>query len=152
MAGGMAVLGGVVAGPALAIMGVVMGAKALYPVYVFVLVEILIYGFGIWGYTYLYIWAILVVIILIVRGCRQITDNPVTMAVIGGIYGLAFGALSVFPTLIIGGWAAGWAYFISGLSFDISHCLGNVVTVLVLYKPLKKLLSYVLTRYGGLVK
>lgn len=123
-----------------------LGAKAFYPAYVFVLVEILLYGFGIWSFTYLYIWAVLIVVILIVRKTDEIADNLVIMAVIGGIYGLTFGTLSSLVTLVIAGRAAAWAYIVSGLYYDIGHCVGNVLTVLVLYKPMRKLLVKILLR------
>ena len=38
---------------------VVFGRKALYPVYVYVAMEILFYGIGTWNIMYLYIWALL---------------------------------------------------------------------------------------------
>mgnify|MGYP006976686954 CR=1 FL=1 len=38
---------------------VVFGRKALYPIYLYVLMEILLYGLGTWNFNYLYVWAIL---------------------------------------------------------------------------------------------
>lgn len=127
----------------------VLGAKALYPTYVFVVIEILLYGLGLWVFVYLYIWAILVLVMLIVRKNTALTDNLIVMSVIGGIYGLAFGALSAFPTIAVSGLKAGFAYFIAGLYYDIGHCLGNVLTVALLYRPLKKLLSRLMLTGGG---
>ena len=38
---------------------VVLGAKALYPIYIYVMLEILVYGLGDWNVMYLYIWPLL---------------------------------------------------------------------------------------------
>ncbi|HBD86494.1 MAG TPA: hypothetical protein DC001_03620, partial [Clostridiales bacterium] len=43
------------------------GRKALYPCYVFVLLEGLVYGFGFWFVNYLYVWAGLVLVTLLLR-------------------------------------------------------------------------------------
>jgi energy-coupling factor transport system substrate-specific component len=50
----------------------VLGKKALYPLYVFVLAEGLIYGFGIWWINYLYIWTILVLVTLIFKRMESV--------------------------------------------------------------------------------
>lgn len=116
--------------------------RALYPAYVFVLVEMLIYGFGLWTFTYLYIWAVIVIIVWILKK-RWMTDNIIIMAAVGGIYGLLFGTLSAIPTLVIGGPAMAWSYIIAGIPYDIGHCIGNVVTVIVLYFPIVRILKKV---------
>lgn len=58
-----------------------------------------------------------------------------------GFYGLSFGALCAIPYLFAGGAGAALAWWISGIPFDIAHCLGNAVSVLVLYKPLYYLME-----------
>ncbi len=117
------------------------GRKMLYSIYIFVLLEGVLYGFGIWWIMYLYIWAILY---LLVRIFRRLSFS-LTWAIISGIYGLCFGALCSIPYFFISGIGGGIAYFVSGLPFDILHCVGNFVTALFLLKPLdivlKKLLK-----------
>ena len=58
-----------------------------------------------------------------------------------GLYGLFFGALCAIPYLFAGGVGAALSWWISGIPFDIAHCLGNAVSVLVLYKPLYYLMK-----------
>ena len=41
---------------------VTFGIKALFPIYLYVGMEILFFGLGLWNFNYLYIWAILAVI------------------------------------------------------------------------------------------
>ena len=38
---------------------VVFGAKCLYPIYLYVLMEVLLYGISFWNFNYLYVWLIL---------------------------------------------------------------------------------------------
>lgn len=114
---------------------IVYGVKAFYPVAVFVMLEGLIYGFGLWFFNYLYVWAILTAISLIFRK----NESRLIWAVIAGLFGLSFGALCAIPYLFIGGPAMAFSYWISGIPFDITHCISNFVLTLLLLPPLRKL-------------
>jgi len=98
---------------------------------VFVLLEGITWGFGTWWVGYCYIWPILAGITWL---CRK-NDEPVLWAVIAGAYGLVFGALYALPYLFVGGWTAAFSYWIAGIPFDLAHCAGNAVSVLLLWKP-----------------
>ena len=113
------------------------GRRTLYIIYVFALLEGLVYGFGLWFTTYLYVWTILY---LIARALREL-DNSLAWAVIAGLYGLLFGTLTSLPYFLIGGWSYGVSYILSGLVFDLLHCAGNFVSVLLLYRPVTLALS-----------
>ena len=115
---------------------IVYGAKAFYPVAVFVLLEGMIYGFGPWFIDYLYVWAILIVVALIFRK----NENALIWAVIAGLFGLSFGLFCSIPYLVIGGPAMALSYWVSGIPFDLIHCISNFVLALLLINPLKKLL------------
>ena len=115
------------------------GKKALFPIYVFVLLEGIFWGFGSWWIMYLYIWTILWGISMIFHR----NDSSIAWAVINGAYGLCFGALCSITQGILFGIGSGFAYLISGIPFDIVHCIGNFFTALFLYKPLTILLSKV---------
>lgn len=110
-------------------------------IFIFVLLEGIIFGFGIWWISYLYIWNILALIVLIF----QKIDSAVLWAVISGIFGLLFGALCAIPYLISGGPGAAFAYWSAGIPYDILHCCGNFALTLILYKPLLQLLKYLQT-------
>lgn len=120
---------------------IVYGWRALFPCYVFVLLEGLLYGFGLWFVNYLYIWAVLV---CVVRLLHRNTSYVVWTAVSAG-YGLLFGALCAIPYFFIGGWAMAFSYWVSGIPFDLLHCAGNGVLAAVLLKPL----TGVLRRLAG---
>lgn len=112
--------------------------KVFLIIYVFVLIEGCIYGFGLWWFGYLYIWSILAIVVLINRKKR--TSIAMT-GIILGAYGLAFGFLYSLPYFFAGGFAAGFSYWVSGIPFDLLHCVGNIAVSLVLYRPLRSLIG-----------
>lgn len=111
----------------------VYGWKAMYPCYVFVLLEGLLYGFGWWFYCYLYIWGLLVAVVVLLRKCNL---SWTAWTIIAALYGLFFGTLCCLQSLAVGGWQMAFAYFISGIPYDLLHCAGNAVICGVLLKPL----------------
>ena len=116
--------------------------RALWSVAVFVLVEGLLYGFGLWFLSWLYLWPILVVLTLAFR--RILGKSPLGWAILSGAYGLLFGALYAIVYLFIGGpslFLSGW---LSGIPFDVAHCVGNFVICLVLFRPLERALQRLL--------
>ncbi len=115
----------------------VYGAKAFYPCMIFVLAEGLLYGFGWYFFVYVYIWPILVGIVLLLR--RHI-KSYVLWTVISGLYGLFFGPLCCLEALVVSGWSMAFSYWISGIPYDVIHCVGNAVLAAVLLKPLTTLL------------
>ncbi|QBE95813.1 hypothetical protein PMF13cell1_01337 [Blautia producta] len=110
--------------------------KVFFIIYAFALLEGVFYGFGLWWFNYLYVWSILALIVLLVR-----SESPLVWSMISGAYGLAFGFLCALPYFVSGGVGGGLAYWISGLHFDVLHCVGNVVVCLVLNKPLYYILK-----------
>lgn len=115
----------------------VFGKKWVYPVYLYVGLEILFYGLGIWNLNYLYTWAILAVIASVLRHM----ESRLGWAMVSGVFGLAFGALCGIVDVFIGGFPYAVAKWISGIPFDISHCAGNFIMALVLFQPLRTLLE-----------
>ena len=121
---------------------VTFGWKALYPVYIFVVMEILYYGINIWNIYYLYIWTILAVAAILLRK----TESPLIFAILSAAYGLLFGALCAIVDVFIGGFGYAVAKWVSGIPFDITHCVGNFVIALVAFKPLRRLMQKLYAR------
>ncbi len=119
------------------VFGAVFGYKALYPVFVYVAMEILCFGLGIWNVYYLYVWPMLAILGICLRGMKQ----PLAWALVSGVYGLLFGALCGIADAFIGGIGFAVAKWASGIPFDIAHCVGNFLMALVLFKPLRELLE-----------
>ncbi len=119
------------------LMMAVFGWRGLYGVYTYVALEILFYGLGIWNVYYLYVWAILAVLVMAFRRM----ESPLGWAILSGVFGLSFGALCAVADVFIGGWAFAVAKWVSGIPFDIPHCIGNFVIALLLFKPLRQLMD-----------
>lgn len=116
---------------------------AMPAVAVFILLEGITYGFGIWWVSYLYIWPLLAAIAWCLRRCRP----AAVWAVVGGAFGLCFGALCALPYLFAGGPSAALVYWVSGIPFDLLHGAGNFVLTLLLWNPLHRGLCEVRRRF-----
>ena len=116
---------------------VVFGKKWVYPVYLYVAMEILFYGINLWNLNYLYIWAVLAVAACLLRDMK----HPLGWALLAGVFGLLFGALCGIVDVFIGGTTYALSKWISGIPFDIAHCAGNFIIVLVIFQPLRELLE-----------
>lgn len=122
---------------------VVFGWKALYPVYLYVLMEILLYGINLWNINYLYVWTILTIAAI---GMRQL-KNPLWWALLSGLFGLAFGLLCSPVYMVVGGSVNyGIRWWQAGLPFDVTHAVGNFAIALVLFAPLRNLLFRLYTK------
>ena len=116
---------------------VIFGWKGLFPVYIFVAMEILFYGLGVWNVYYLYVWLLLA---LAAMSLRSMT-HPLGWAILSAAFGLLFGALCGIVDIFIGGFGYAIAKWVAGISFDLLHCGGNFVIALLLFMPLRKLLE-----------
>ncbi len=122
---------------------VFFGWKALYTVYIYVLLEGLIFGFSVWWVGYLYVWAILVVVAMLLRK----NDSALLWAVVAGFYGLVFGLLMYLEWFAInGGWEGFFAMWVAGVPYDITHCVSNFIVTLVLYRPLYRVMDAILNK------
>lgn len=116
---------------------VTFGKKALFPIYVYVVMEFLVFGIGIWNVFYLYVWLVLFVAALLMRKMT----HPVGWALVSGVFGLFFGFLCALTHLVTGGPAFAVSWWVSGIPYDLLHCGGNFVIALVLFVPLRKVLG-----------
>ena len=124
------------------IFAVVFGWKSLYPVYVFVVMEILFYGISTWNIYYLYVWTVLALAAILMRK----TESPLAWALLSGVFGLFFGALCGIVDIFIGGFAYAAAKWVSGIPFDLLHCGGNFGIALIMFRPLRNLLEKLYSR------
>lgn len=114
---------------------------------VFVTIEGALYGFGMWWIAYLYIWPILAIITHIFRK----NDSVWFWSILSGTFGLFFGMLSAVPYVFMGavggsimsGLKAGFAWWVSGIPWDVVHCIGNFCLMLALYRPVRNVLRKV---------
>ena len=121
---------------------VVYRAKALIPIYIFVLLSGVLGGISVWWVPYLYIWTILWgVTMLLPRRMSPKIAAPVYVA-IGTLHGLLFGVFcapsqALFWNLNFAGMLA---WIAQGFYFDVLHAIGNFAAC-TLAVPLIKLLQ-----------
>lgn len=123
---------------------VTFGWKWVYPVYLYVVMEVLFYGISLWNINYLYIWAVLAVAACFLRNMR----HPLAWAILSGTFGLLFGALCGIVDIFIVGFGYAVTKWVSGIPFDIAHCAGNFVIALVLFVPMRNLLEKQYAKMG----
>lgn len=123
---------------------VTFGRKALYPIYIYALLELALYGPGLWWVSYLYIWLILAGAAYALRGM----DSLLGWALLSGAFGLLYGALCAPVYLFTGGWAFALSWWVNGIPFDLLHCGGNFALALALFRPLRRVLEGLYRRIG----
>lgn len=116
---------------------VTFGRKAVYPIYVYVLLEFVVYGFNLWSVNYLYVWLVLCVCAWALRGM----ENRLGWALLSAAHGLAFGALCAPVYLAVGGVGFAVSWWISGIPYDLLHCAGNFIIALGLFPALRRLME-----------
>lgn len=115
---------------------VTFGKKALFPIYTYVVLELILNGIGLWNIPYLYLWPLLALAAWLLRRM----ESPWGWATLSGTFGLLFGALCAPVSLVIGGPAFALSWWLGGIPFDLLHCAGNFVIALFLFVPLRALL------------
>ena len=104
---------------------------------VFILLQGVLYGFSLWWVMYLYVWYLLALLSWLLRRM----DNAFFWAVFSGLYGLCFGGLCAAVYLFATTPAFALRWWLSGLSYDAMHGVGNFVLMLLLYRPLRRALQ-----------
>ncbi len=117
---------------------VTFGRKCIYPICVYVAMEILVYGINLWNIYYLYVWLVLAVAAYLMRR----SEEPLIWAILSAVFGLAFGALcGITDIFVLGGIAPAVAKWTSGILFDVVHGVSNFVIALLLFKPMRQLME-----------
>lgn len=130
---------------------IVYRKKALYPIYIYILLNGLFAGFSAWWIPYLYIWTVLWgVTMLLPQNMPKKIAVPVYMLVCG-LHGLAFGTLyAPAQALMFGLSLKGTiAWIVAGLPWDAVHALGNLAAG-TLIVPLSSLLNKIEKASGRL--
>lgn len=112
--------------------------KTLPAAVIFSTTEVLIYGLSTWLMGYYIIWPLL---IIIVHYLNKSLKSEYIYALIAGLFGLSYGLIFAAVESVFYGYMYGLTYWIRGLPYDIVHGISNFVIVLVLFKPLTKLLQ-----------
>ena len=116
---------------------VVFGIKGLYPMYLYVALEILLGGINLWNINYLYVWLVLFLGAYAVRKLNA----PFWFTLLSSVFGMAFGFLCTPVYMCIGGFSYGIRWWMTGIYFDVTHAVGNFVIAWFLFDPMRKLLT-----------
>ena len=100
--------------------------KALYPIYVFVLLTGLFGGFALWWLAYLYIWAVLWGVTMLLPS----RSGPLVYMAVCAAHGFLYGVLyAPMQALLFGlDWQGMLAWIAAGLPFDLTHGISNFFT------------------------
>lgn len=117
-------------------------AKALIPIYVFVLLSGVYYGFPYyWWGAYLYIWAILWAVTMLLPQNMPPRVAPCVYMGVSGLFGLLFGTLyAPYNSLVFGlSFEKTLTWIAFGFPYDALHMVGNLAAG-VLIVPMQRLL------------
>jgi len=121
---------------------VIYRKKALYPIYVYVFLCLIISGFALSMLPYLYIWTILWgIVMLLPRNLPAKFAVPMYM-IVCALFGLAFGTLyaPMQALMFHYTWKGMLAWIAAGFSFDVIHAIGNFAAGSLVI-PISKLLQ-----------
>lgn len=123
------------------------GSRIIFVIPVFILIEGCMFGFGTWWIMYLYMWPSLA--FLAWRFRKQ--ESVWFWSILSALYGLFYGFFCAIPYVVIGaaeggirnGFYAGFTWWVAGIPYDLPHCIGNFVLMLVLYHPVRAVMKKV---------
>ncbi|WP_290451277.1 hypothetical protein [Ileibacterium valens] len=125
------------------VLGSTLGIQSIWAILIYILCEVLTWGANIWVLNYLYLWPLLLVISCLLRKSNSAFVYACTVA----LFGYCFGAFCAIPMIFISGISGAIAWWQSGVLFDLIHGTSNFILVLILYRPLHKVLSELLNRF-----
>lgn len=122
--------------------------KALYPIYVYVLINGLLAGFSTWWIPYLYVWTLLWGATMLMPRNMPKKIQPVVYMCLCASHGFLFGTLYAPAQALIFGlnFEGMIAWIIQGLPYDLIHGIGNFccgVLIVPIASFLKKIDKYV---------
>ena len=120
---------------------IVFRAKALIPIYIYVIVNGLYAGFSAWWVPYLYIWTVLWAAVMLIPRRLPKTALAVLYSAVCCLHGLTFGILYAPVQALMYGFDLNQtlAWIAAGLTFDIIHGIGNLAAGFLIM-PLSELL------------
>lgn len=105
----------------------VYGKKALYPIYVYVLLNGIFAGFATWWLPYLYIWTVLWGVVMLLPKKMPPKIRPLVYMCVCAAHGFLFGTLYAPAQAILFGlnFEGMVAWIIAGLPWDFVHGVSN---------------------------
>lgn len=121
---------------------VVYRSKALFPIYIFVILTGIYAGFAQWWVPYLYLWTVLWAITMLLPKNMPAKVCIVVYPLVCALHGIAYGTLYAPAQIIMffdGDFSKMIPWIVSGFPYDIIQMVGNFVAGMLVY-PLVQLL------------
>lgn len=122
--------------------------KALFPIYIYVIVNGIYAGFAMWWIPYLYVWTVLFGMTMLIP--KRIPDKvaAVVYPVVCALHGFGFGVIYAPGQALIYGldFQGMIAWIAMGFPFDITHGISNFfmgMLILPLAKTMKKAFPFI---------
>lgn len=106
---------------------VVYRKKALYPIYIYVILNGIFSGFAAWWVPYLYVWTVLWAVVMLLPEHLPKKLRPLIYMTICAAHGFLFGTLYAPAQAILFGMSFQGmiSWIIAGLPFDLIHGVSN---------------------------
>lgn len=101
--------------------------KALYPIYIYVLINGIFSGFAAWWVAYLYVWTVLWGVVMLLPQSLPEKAKPLIYMLACGAHGLLFGTLCAPAQALLFGlsFEGTLAWIAAGFPFDFIHGVSN---------------------------
>ena len=102
-------------------------AKALFPIYAFVLLNGIVSGFATWWIPYLYIWTVLWGAAMLLPRNMPTKIKPIIYMIVCALHGFLYGVIYAPSQALLFGldFKGMIAWIISGIPFDLIHGISN---------------------------
>lgn len=106
---------------------IVYKKKALYPIYIYVILNGMFCGFAAWWIPYLYLWTVLWGVVMILPKNMPKKLQPVVYMIVCALHGFLFGTLYAPAQAVLYGLSFDGmiAWIIAGLPWDFVHGISN---------------------------
>ena len=103
--------------------------RALYPIYVFVFLTLMVNGFSAWLLPYLYVWTVLWGAVMLLPRNMPEKARPFVYSGVCGLHGLLFGVLYAPAQALLFGlsFKQMLAWIAAGLPYDAIHGVSNII-------------------------
>ena len=121
---------------------VVYGKKALYPIYIYVLLNGIFSGFATWWVPYLYVWTMLWGVTMLLPKKMPKKVRAIVYMVVNACHGLLFGVLYAPTQMLLFNMSFKGivAWVVAGFPFDFIHGVSNFFCGMLI-QPLVKTLQ-----------
>ena len=129
----------------------VYGKKALYPIYVFVLLTGVYAGFATWWVPYLYLWTILWGVTMLLPKNMPKKIKPLVYMTVCAMHGFLYGILYAPAQAFFFGlnWEGTLAWIMTGLPWDFLHGISNFFCGILILPIVRALRIAEGTSYNG---